>query len=65
MKDIFKTKTNYYNTLNGLIFSQRNVKTVRYGLQAMSYVRFMIWNLVPKGMKQVTTLNYFKAKTKI
>ena len=31
MKDIFKTKTNYYNTLNSLIFSKRNVKTVKYG----------------------------------
>ena len=29
MKDIFKTKTNYYNILNALIFSKRNVKTVR------------------------------------
>ena len=38
MKDIFKTKTNYYNTLNVLIFSERIVKTVRYGLQTMSYM---------------------------
>ena len=36
MKDIFKTKTNHYNTLNALIFSKRNVKTVRYGLQTIS-----------------------------
>ena len=37
MKEIFKTKTNYYNALNVLLFSKRNVKTVRYGLQTMSY----------------------------
>ena len=36
MKDIFKTKTNHYNTLNALIFSKRNVKTVRYGLKDIS-----------------------------
>ena len=36
MKDIFKTKTSHYNTLNALIFSKRNVKTVRYGLKAIS-----------------------------
>ena len=41
IKDIFKpkTKTNYYNTLNALIFSKRNVKAVRYVLQTMSYMR--------------------------
>ena len=38
MKEIFKTKANYYNTLNAFIFSKRNVKTIRYGLQTMSYM---------------------------
>ena len=33
MNNIFKSRTNYYNTLNGLTFCKRNVKTVRYGLQ--------------------------------
>ena len=65
MKDIFKTKTNCYNTLNSPIYSKRNVKTVRYGLQTMSYMGPKIWDLVPKEMKQVTTLNEFKAKFKI
>ena len=65
MKDIFKTKTNYYNTLNALIFSKRNVKTVRFGLQTMSYMGPKIWDLVPKEMKEVTTLNGFKTKIKI
>ena len=51
IKDIFKTKTNYYNTLNALIFSKTNVKTVRYGLQTMSYMGPKIWDLVPKVMK--------------
>ena len=36
VKDIFKTKTNHCSTLNALIFSKRNVKTVRYGLQTIS-----------------------------
>ena len=64
-KNIFKTKPNYYNTLNALIFSKRNVKTVRYGLQTMSYMGPKIWDLVPKEMKRVTTLNEFKAKIKV
>ena len=65
MKDIFKTKTNYCNTLNALIFSKRNVKTVKYGLQTASYMSPKIWDFVPKEIKQVTTLNEFNAKIKI
>ena len=57
MKYIFKTKSNYYNPL-------RNVKTVRYGLQTLPYMSSKIWDLVPQEMKQVTTLNEFKAKIK-
>ena len=64
-KDIFKTKTNYYNTLNVLIFSKRNVKTVRYGLQTMSYMGPKIWELVLKEMKQIITPDEFKGKIKI
>ena len=66
MKDIFKTKTNYYNTNNAFIFSLRNVKTVRHGLQILSYMSPEIWwDLVRKKMKQVTTLNEFKDKIEI
>ena len=63
MKDIFKTKTNYCNTNNAFIFSLRNVKTVRHGLQILSYMSPEIWwDLVRKKMEQVTTLNEFKDK---
>ena len=65
MKGIFKTKTNYYNTLNELIFSKGNVKTVRYELKTMTYTSPKIWDLVPKEMKQVSPLNEFKTKLKI
>ena len=65
MPDSFETKDNYDNTCNAPAFSSRNVKTVRYGLQTISYMAPKIWDLVPKEMKQVTTLNEFKAKIKI
>ena len=48
MKNIFKSKTNYYNTLNGLTFCKRNIKTVRYVLQTNSYMGPKIWKLPPK-----------------
>ena len=65
MQDIFEIKSNYYNTRDAPAFSSRNIKTVRYGLKTISYMAPKIWNLVPKEMKQVTTLNEFKAKIKI
>ena len=45
-------------------FPQEILK-VRYGLQTISYMVPKIWDLVPKEMEQVTTLNEFKAKIKI
>ena len=65
MKDIFKTTTNYYDNLNALIFSKKIVTPIKYELQTMSYMSPKIWDLVPKEMKQFTTLNEFKAKIKI
>ena len=53
MQDIFETKSNYYNTRNTSTFTSRNIKTVRYGLQTISYMAPKIWNLVPKEMKQI------------
>ena len=60
MKDIFETKSNYYNTRNALAFSSRNIKTVRYRLQTISYMTPKMWDLVPKEMKNVTTLEVRK-----
>ena len=65
MQDIFETKSNYYNACNAPAFSSRNIKTIRYGLQTISYMALKIWDLVPKEMKQVVTLNKFKVKVKI
>ena len=47
------------------IKSARKLVRIRYGLQTFSYMSPKIWNLVPTEMKQITTLNEFKAKIKI
>ena len=65
MQDIFEIKSNCYNTRNAPVFFSRNIKIVRYGLQTISHMAPNILELVPKKMKQVTTLNEFKAKIKI
>ena len=51
MQDNFESKSNYYNTPNAPAFSSRNFKTVRYGLQTVSYMAPKIWELVRKEME--------------
>ena len=62
MQDNFEAESNYYNNRNAPRFSARNIKIVRYGLQTISYMTPKIRDLVPKEMKQVISLNEFKAK---
>ena len=57
--NIFETKSNYYNTRNTPAFPSRNIKTVRYGLQTISYMAQKF------ATKQVPTVNEFKVKIKI
>ena len=65
MQDILKTKINYYDTRNRPRFSSRNIKTVRYESQTISYMGSNIWSLVHKEIKQIITLNELKAIIKI
>ena len=46
-------------------FFPRIIKTVRFELQTISYMSKKILDLVLKDIKQLTTLNEFKAKIKI
>ena len=63
MQDIFETKINYYNIRNAPAFSSRNIKTDTITDHLLHGSKNL--GLVPKEMKQVTTLNEFKAKIKI
>ena len=51
MQDIFEAKSNYYNTRSEPVFSSRNITTVKYELQTISYMAAKIWDLLPKEMK--------------
>ena len=66
MQDIFETKIKI--TTKVLVmrqhFPQKILKQL-YGIQTIPYMAPKIWDLLPKKMKQVTTLNEFKAKIKI
>ena len=62
MQGIFKIKNNFCNTPNVPLFFSRNIKT------EMDYSSSLKWVQkpgTPNEMKQVTTLNEFKAKNQI
>ena len=49
-------------TRNAPVFSSRSTKTVKHGLQTISYMGPKLLNFASIKMKQVTTLNKFKAE---
>ena len=61
MQNIFETKSNY-NTRN-VHFLSRKIKTDMDYRPSPTW--HLMWDLVPKEIKIVTTLNEFKAKIKI
>ena len=63
-KTFFKLKVTTIMLVMRPAFSSRNIKTVRYGLQTISYMAPKMWDLVPFEMKLVTTLNEVKVKSK-
>ena len=64
MMDIFQTKKTNYNLRNGNRLISRNVKTVYYGTESISYLAPKIWELIPNYIKNCGTLNSFKSKIK-
>ena len=63
MKDILplKEKNNYCTNFP---FKTRNVHTVTYGTETISYLGPKIWSLIPDHIKTSSTLLEFKSKIK-
>ena len=64
MYEVFKLKAESYITRKKSEFERRNVKTVLYGSETLSSLGPQIWDLIPKELKNVTSLNVFKSKIK-
>ena len=64
MENIFKLNDNQYNLRSGLSLQSRNMKTVKYGENSISYLAPKIWNLVPENIKSCPTVESFKNKIK-
>ena len=64
MKFVFQESTNAFNLRNRNPFSGRNVRTVYYGTETISFRGSKIWALVPEEIKASNTLDEFKSKIK-
>ena len=58
IQDIFETKRNYHKVIHAPVFSSRNTKAARYGLQAISYMASKNVTLYPKKLNKLLA-SYF------
>jgi len=64
MNEIFQIEERPYNLRNEVFVKRHNVRTVRYGTEAVSFLAPKIWDLVPEDCKNETDLIAFKEKIK-
>ena len=62
--DIFNPNQSYYNLRNNNIFQRKNVRTVRYGTESLSFLAPKIWALLPDEIIKAETLDIFKERIK-
>ena len=60
MNELFSLHSVNYNLRSEDVFLSRNVRTVRYGTESLSYLAPKIWSLIPSKIKEVNSLNSFK-----
>ena len=62
MNEVFDFVECSYTLRNELRFKSRNIRTVRYGIEAAAFVGFKTWTSVPNELRENTSLNEFKSK---
>ena len=62
MTDVFRLREISYNLRNNTDFMSKNVHSVRYGTESLSYLGPKIWSLVPDDIKNSKSLTVFKSK---
>jgi len=65
MTELFQIKKTKYDLCKGNTLISRNVKTVYYGTESISYLAPKIWELIPIDIKNSKSLNSFKSKIKL
>ena len=64
MGEVIQIKNSVINLRKDTTFVERNISTMTYGEQSISYLAPRIWKLVPKDIKEIPTLKMFKHKVK-
>ena len=64
MRGIFDAKNTPHNLRSSSIPCTRNVKTVKYGSDSLSFRRPKIWALVPDSIKVSNYIHEFKSKNR-
>ena len=62
MSDLFVARENNYNLRNFKELESSLRRTVKFGTETISYRGPQIWNLIPKRLKTLETLNKLKKK---
>ena len=65
MKEVFPVANNPYNLRNNNPFTSRNVHSVYYGTETVSYRGPQIWAIVPVDIKNSTSTTEFKKKIRM
>ena len=64
MGEVFRIKEIKYDLRTDLSLVSKNIRTVHYGLESISYLGPRIWKLVPNNIKESTSLGSFKMAIK-
>ena len=64
MEEVFRLNDIRYNLRTDLCFVSNPFRTVHYGLGSITYLAPRIWKLVPRTIKESTTLTSFKTAIK-
>ena len=65
MKEVFPVANNPYNLRNNNPFTSRNVHSVYYGTETVSYRGPQIWAIVPVDIKNSTSTTEFKKRIRM
>ena len=66
MKEVFKIQNPAYNFRSEAThFKSENVKTTHYGIQSVGFFWSKMWDMVPKNIKNCSSLNKLKNSIKL
>ena len=64
MNDVFTFKKSQYNLRSSCALEREKIRSVRHGLQTVSYIAAQLWDTLPESAKQVSSLATFRSALK-